>query len=130
MKRFLSIFLTAVTLILCLCSCSRAELVYGEYESYSEATGETAYIKILSEGRAGFSYSRNKELTYRADYVYDEKAEIITIAFKGYDGFLVFSVEKDKLVFDAEASSDVQETNGIPRLTDGQEFSTTVTYNY
>lgn len=120
MKRFLSIFLTAVTLILCLCSCSRAELVYGEYES--NGTGNTVYIKVLKEGKAKFCYDINTKLPRRADYIYNETDNTLTVQLFGFSDKLVFKVEEDKLIFVAEKSSGIEEDNGVPQIQDGTEL--------
>ena len=131
MKRIISIALVILTLSLCLCSCGKAELTYGEYEAeYNSETGTQPYVRILPEGRAAFGYKGAHDRTSRASYTFDEKTNLITVSLGSYGGVLVFEIKSDKLVFVQEGSSGIQNFNGIPGITDGQELLVKTTYAY
>lgn len=131
MKRIISIALVILTLSLCLCSCGKAELTYGEYEA--ELNAETSiqpYLRIIPDGRAAFGYKGAHDRTIRATYTYNEEANLITVSIGKSGGVLVFEIKEDKLVFTQEGSSGIQEFNGIPGITDGQELLVKTTYAY
>jgi|GEM_PF-4089975 len=121
MKRILSVFLTAVVLLLGLCSCSnKPDFAYGEYES--KGTENTVYLKILSDGRAGFSYNKGVKAIKRASYTYDQKEETVTVQVLGNGGTIFLKIEDDKFVYVADKSSNIEEANGVPMLEDGLEL--------
>ena len=130
MKKIISIALVVLTVALCLCSCGKAELTYGEYEAeYNAETGLQPYIRILAEGKASFGYNGAHDRTYRATYTHDEEAGNITVSI-GKNTVLVFELKEDKLVFVEEGSSGISDFNGNLGITDGQELLVKTTYAY
>lgn len=121
MKKTLSVILAVITIALCLCSCSKAELLYAEY--IGEYTPESyPCVSIYDDEKAGFTYHNTEEGTQKATYIYDRKSNTLTLNLRKSETTLVFIVEEDKLIFVADKSSGVKEIDGIPLLTDGQEL--------
>lgn len=118
MKKFLAIILSALTLMLCLCSCNSFKTGVYHAEENPE-TGAQPVVALLDNGVATYSSNRATDGNNRATYTIDEENNLVTVSVKRLNAELVFAIEGKSIVFIADKSTGIEEYNGQPALKDG-----------
>ena len=81
MKKFLAIILSALTLMLCLCSCNSFKTGVYHAEENPE-TGAQPVVALLDNGVATYSSNRATNGNNRATYTIDEENNLVTVSVK------------------------------------------------
>lgn len=118
MKKFLAIILSALTLMLCLCSCNSFKTGVYHAEENPE-TGAQPVVALLDNGVATYSSNRATNGNNRATYTIDEENNLVTVSVKRLNAELVFAIEGKSIVFIADKSTGIEEYNGQLALKDG-----------
>ena len=118
MKKFLAIILSALTLMLCLCSCNSFKTGVYHAEENPE-TGAQPVVALLDNGVATYSSNRATNGNNRATYTIDEENNLVTVSVKRLNAELDFAIKGKSIVFIADKSTEIEEYNGQPALKDG-----------
>lgn len=111
--------LSALTLMLCLCSCGGKLRTGVYYAEENPETGAQPVVALLEDGKATYSSNRITNGNNRATYTIDEENGLVTVFVKRLNSELVFEIKNKSIVFVADKSTEIEEYNGQPALKDG-----------